>query len=75
MEIIVKRHKFHRFGREWIPILASQHVAQDSFQVLLAGIFQNELILYPIPSDALEGEPLGAGAYVEIIGELNEPVW
>jgi hypothetical protein len=31
--------------------------------------------LYPIPSDALPGEQLNAGAYVDIIGALNEPVW
>ena len=39
------------------------------------GIFKQELTFYPIPSDALPGEHLGAGAYVDIIGELNEPVW
>ena len=39
------------------------------------GTFKQELTFYPIPSDALPGERLGAGAYVDIIGELNEPVW
>ena len=40
-----------------------------------AGLFMHELTLYPIPSDALPGERMGAGAFVDIIGELNEPVW
>ncbi len=39
------------------------------------GIFKQELTFYPIPSDALPGERLSAGAYVDVIGELNEPVW
>lgn len=39
------------------------------------GIFKRELTIYPIPSDALRGEQLSAGAYVDVIGELNEPVW
>ena len=39
------------------------------------GIFKQDLFLYPIPSDAISGEWLTSGAYVEIIGQLNEPVW
>ncbi len=40
-----------------------------------AGIFKQALYFYPIPSNAMSGEWLSEGAYVDIIGQLNEPVW
>jgi hypothetical protein len=44
-------------------------------QTTCKGTFKDDLKFYPIPSDALPGRDLSAGAYVDIIGELNEPVW
>ena len=48
---------------------------EETIQTICLGIFKQDLFFYPIPSDAMPGEWLGSGAYVEILGQLNEPVW
>ena len=53
----------------------SSSTSESPVQSICTGIFKDDVKFYPIPSDALPGQELSAGAFVDIIGELNEPVW
>ena len=44
-------------------------------ELACVGIFKQDLFMYPIPNEAMTGKWLSSGAYVQILGQLNEPVW
>lgn len=44
-------------------------------KVSCVGLLTNEVTFYPIPGEALPGETLPPGAFVDVVGQLNEPTW
>jgi len=56
MEIVVKLDELNRFQGKRVPLLATQHVTKNSFEVALIGIFKDVVTEgYQHPPDLTEG--------------------
>ncbi|GAB4424266.1 MAG: hypothetical protein Kow002_13790 [Anaerolineales bacterium] len=60
---------------EETPVETQSPETETPTQDLCYGIVEKELPLAPVPSMAIRQEYLGEGAYVDVLGRLNEPGW